>query len=759
VKRPVVAGHPSTRGRRYLPPLLALAILTWCWSVRAQEPPRVRDLGVEGNRRIQSAAILNRVQTKIGDVFAPGGVRDDVRAIFALGFFDDVQVRVEDFEGGVRLVFVVVERPILREVSYEGNHEIKTDDLREKANLRIGVLYNPVDVQRAEEAIRQKYEDEGYFGVVITPRTERTPEGDLRLVFRLEEGRKLYIDQIVIEGNQALTASQIKDAMQTKERYLWILPFSTVQRRVFEDDTDRILQLYGDHGYVQARIESSEIVPDLARGKVTLRVRLVEGPRFTTRSVAFRGNDVLSDQDVRSRLRIREGQPFSRGQVRDSVRALVDHYSEIGRARAEVSPETRIDGDALAVDVSFIIVEGTEVYVERINITGNVKSSEKVLRRELRVVEGELFTFQKLVRSRQRLFNLGFFEEVNASTEPGSAPDKIVVRIDVKERATGVFSIGAGYSSLDNLFATLDITQRNLFGRGQEVFIRIRLGSQSRLGLIGFTEPYLFDIPLRAGFDIYDREREYDDYTEERLGGDIRASYPLAEYWTLAGVYRLEDVTISDVAPTASEDLKQEEGSKLNSVVEFSLIRDTRDNVFEPTRGTRLALDSSFAGLGGDTQYYKLVAEAAWFYPLPVLGMVFGARGLMGFAQGWGGQEVPIFERFFLGGANTLRGQETRSVSPKDAQGNEIGGDKELLFSAELILPVFARFRLAAFFDAGNAYGFGVPFDPTNLRYSAGVGIRFFSPFGPLRLDWGYNLDRKPGEDAYQINFSVGSPF
>jgi outer membrane protein insertion porin family len=759
VSGPVVAGRPSTRGRRLLPPLLALAILAWSGSVRSQETPRVRDLAVEGNRRIQSAAILNRVQTKIGDVFAPGAVREDVRSIFALGFFDDVEVRVEDFEGGVRLVFVVVERPILREVSYEGNNEIKTDDLREKANLRIGVLYNPVDVQKAEEAIRQKYEDEGYFGVVITPRTERTPEGDLRLVFRLEEGRKLYIDRIVIEGNQALTASQIKDAMQTKERYLWILPFSTVQRRVFEDDADRILQLYGDHGYIQARIESTEIVPDLARGKVTLRVRLVEGPRFTTRSVTFRGNAVLSDEVVKSRIRVREGQPFGRGLVRDSVRALVDHYSEIGRARAEVNPETRIDGDVRAVDITFIIVEGSEVYVVRINITGNLKSSEKVLRRELRVVEGELFTFQKLVRSRQRLFNLGYFEEVNVSTEPGSSPDKIVVKIDVKERATGLFSIGAGYSSLDNLFATLDITQRNLFGRGQEVFLRLRLGSQSRLGLIGFTEPYLFDIPLRAGFDVYDREREYDDYTEERLGGDIRASYPLAEYWTLAGVYRLEDVTISDIALTATEDLKKEAGTKLNSVVEFSLIRDTRDNVFEPTRGHRFNVDFAFAGLGGDTQYYKVVAEAAWFYPLPILDMVFGARGLAGFAQGWGGQEVPIFERFFLGGATSLRGQRTRSVAPKDAQGNVIGGDKELLFSAELLIPVFNRFRLAGFFDAGNAYGFGTDFDPTDLRYTVGVGVRFFSPFGPLRLDWGYNLDRKSGEKAYQINFSVGSTF
>jgi len=715
---------------------------------------------VEGNRRVQSPAILNRVQTKIGDPFSPTALRDDVRAIFALGFFDDVQVRVEEFEGGVRLIFVVVERPILREVGYEGNREVKTDELREKAALRIGVLYNPVEVQRAEEAIRQKYEDEGFFGVTISPRTERTPEGDLRLVFRIDEGRKIYIDRIVIEGNQALTAGRIKDAMQTKERFLWILPFSNVQRKVFEEDADRILSLYADHGYIQARIESHEIIPDIPQGKVTLRTRVIEGPQFRVGTVMVRGNEVLPGEEIRKLIKLKEGEVFNRSLVRAAVRAIADRYSEIGRARAEVNPETETDPEGRRVNVTFAITEGGEVYVERINITGNTKSSEKVLRRELRVAEGELFTFQKLVRSRQRLFNLGYFDEVNASVDPGSTPDKVVIQIDVKERATGLFSIGAGYSSLDNLFATLDITQRNLFGRGQEVFLRIRFGSKSQLGHLGFTEPYLFDIPLRAGFDVYDRRREFSDFTEDRLGGDLRASYPIIdEFTTLSGIYRLESIKIDNIDETASEDLKKERGTKLNSVVEFALARDTRDNIFEPTSGSRNVIDVAFAGLGGDTQFYRIVGESAWFYPLPIFDWIFAARGLAGFSRGWGGEEVPIFERFFLGGATSLRGQRTRSVGPKDSTGAVIGGDKELLFSSELIIPLFARFRIAFFFDAGNAYGFGKDFDPTDLRLTAGAGVRFYSPLGPLRLDYGFNLDRQPGEKSGQINFSVGSPF
>jgi len=333
----------------------------------------------------------------------------------------------------------------------------------------------------------------------------------------------MYIDRIVIEGDQALSAKQIKEAMATKERILWILPFSKVQRKVFEDDAERIINLYADHGYIQARIETQEIVPNLERGRVTLHVRVVEGPQFRTGTVKWQGNEVLQDAEIQRLIALKEGEVFNRSLLRASIRNVTDRYSEIGRARAEVTPNTETEPEARRINVTFGIKEGAEVYVERINITGNTKSSEKVLRRELRVVEGQLFTQQRLVRSRQRLFNLGYFDEVNVSVEPGSAPDKVVINVDVKERATGLFSVGAGYSSLDNIFATIDVTQRNLFGRGQEIFARFRIGSKSRLGLLGFTEPYLFDIPLRAGVDVYDREREFPDFTEERLGGDIRS--------------------------------------------------------------------------------------------------------------------------------------------------------------------------------------------------------------------------------------------
>lgn len=737
----------------------ACALLGWAARGLAQERPiPIREIAVEGNRRVQDAVILGRVQAKIGDPFVPAALREDVKAIFALGFFDDVRLKVEDFEGGVKVTFVVVERPLLRDVAFAGNRAIKTDELRERAELRIGVLYNPVDIQEAEARIRARYEELGYFRVEITPVTERTPEGDVRVLFRIDEGRKLRIGRVEFIGNQALSASQLKGAMRTKERQYLIFR-GTVQREVFEADIDRILALYADHGYIQARVESHEIVVDEAAGRLILRIRIVEGPQFRFGKIAVTGHQVLPEPEIRRQVRIREGEVFSRARLRRDVSAITELYSVIGRAFAEVTPQTAIHGETRTVDVTFEIKEGPEVYVERINISGNTKSSEKVLRRELRLAEGDLFSIQKLIRSRQRLFNLGFFEEVAVSTAPGSSPDKIVINVDVKERPTGLFSVGAGFSSLEKLIGTVDISQQNLFGRGQELFLRVRVGSRSQLANLGFTEPYLFDMPLSAGFDIFNSVRAFDDFDRKAVGGDLRFSYPFTEFTRGFATYKLERVRVLDVDIGASSALREAEGTSITSSVTFSGVRDSRDNVFEPTRGSRNSLSLETAGLGGDNRFYKLIGESAWFFPLPFWDWVIGVRGEAGIAEGFGGKQVPIFERFFLGGPTTLRGLRTRSLSPRDETGARIGGDKELLFNVELLIPLIARIRGALFFDAGNAYGFGKDFDPTDLRTSAGIGFRWFSPLGPIRLDFGFNLDREPGEKSTQFHFAIGSTF
>jgi outer membrane protein insertion porin family len=347
---------------------------------------------------------------------------------------------------------------------------------------------------------------------------------DVTVTFQIAEGRRISIDQIVIEGTQGLTPAQVRGAMDTQEREFYVLR-GTVQRQRLDDDVDRIVQLYNDHGYVLARVEKSEINVDRENARATVRIVVVEGPQFKVGGVDVTGISLLPQEEIRKRILLKSGDVFSRTKLRESVTGITELYSAIGRASADVSPNTMQDLPNRLVNVVFEISEGPETYVERINISGNTRSEEKILRREIPMAEGDLFTSQKLARAKQRLTNLNYFDKVEAKTVPGSSKDKIVVNIDVTEKPTGLFSIGGGFSSQDGVLGTVDLSQRNFLGKGWEVFIRLRGGENLQTGTIGFTDPWLFDRPLAAGFDLFSTRRVLTDYTVESMGGDIRLGH------------------------------------------------------------------------------------------------------------------------------------------------------------------------------------------------------------------------------------------
>ena len=374
-----------------------------------ERPILVKEIAVQGNRRVQEAVILGRVSLKIGNPFVANRTAEDIRAIFSLGFFDDVQVRVEDFEGGVKLTYVVAERPFVRDVLFSGNKKQDASTLLEKIDLKLGTVYNPVEVNRAADKLKEFYEQEGYFEVGITPEVEKLADGDVTVTFKIAEGRRITIEQIAIEGTQGLTPKQVRGAMETQEREFYVLR-GTVQRQRLDDDVDRIIQLYNDHGYVQARVEKSEIDVDRENARATIRIVVVEGPQFKVGGVDVTGNSLLPQEEIRKRIQLKSGDVFSRSKLRDSVTGITDLYSAIGRASADVSPNTMQDTPNRLVNMVFEIVEGPETYVERINISGNTRSEEKILRREIPMAEGDLFTSQKLARARQRLVNLNYFE-------------------------------------------------------------------------------------------------------------------------------------------------------------------------------------------------------------------------------------------------------------------------------------------------------------------------------------------------------------
>ncbi len=727
-----------------------------------ERPILVKEIAVQGNRRVQEAVILGRVGLKIGSPFVANRTAEDIRAIFSLGFFDDIQVRVEDFEGGVKLTYVVTERPFVRDVLFSGNKKKDAATLLEKIDLKLGTVYNPVEVNRAADGLKEFYEQEGYFEVGITPEVEKLADGDVTVTFKIAEGRRISIEQIAIEGTQGLTPTQVRTAMETQEREFYVLR-GTVQRQRLDDDVDRIIQLYNDHGYVQARVEKSEIEVDREKARATIRIVVVEGPRFKVGGVDVTGNSLLPQEEIRKRIQLKSGDVFARSKLRDSVTGVVELYSAIGRASADVSPNTMQDIPNRLVNIVFEIVEGPETYVERINIAGNTRSEEKILRREIPMAEGDLFTSQKLARAKQRLTNLNYFDKVEAKTAPGSAKDKVIVNIDVTEKPTGLFSIGGGYSSQDGVLGTLDLSQRNFLGKGWEVFLRLRGGENIQTGTIGFTEPWLFDRPLAAGFDLFNTRRLLPDYTVESLGGDIRLGHPIGEYSRWNAIYRVSRDRISDVSELGSPELLSEEGTHLTSLVGLTLSRDTRDNIFDPTRGSTASIAVDFAGVGFGERFVRSVVTTSYFQPTPWLNHVLSFRLMGGYAVGWDKDPVPLFERFYLGGSNSLRQFKSLQVSPRDGSGTRIGGNSELLGTVEYQIPLFFGIKAAIFYDVGNVWGpdiaGGSKIDLSDLRHGVGAGFRWNSPFGPLRVDYGIKLDRKKGESLGNFNFSAGSSF
>ncbi|HZP36858.1 MAG TPA: outer membrane protein assembly factor BamA [Methylomirabilota bacterium] len=757
----------TARGRCALSIFFALLLGSFPALAQTPSPPAerqilIKEIAVQGNRRVQEAVILARVGAKIGSPFVANRTAEDIRAIFSLGFFDDVQVKVEDFEGGVKLTYMVVERPFVRDIVFAGNKKEDSATLQEKIDLKLGSVYNPVEVNRGADKLKEFYEQEGYFEVGITPEVEKLPDGDVTVTYRIAEGRRISIDKIVIEGAQGLTPKQVKAAMETQEREYIVLR-GTVQRQKLDEDVDRIIQLYNDFGYVQARVESSEIQVDREKARATVRIVVVEGPQFKVGGVDVVGNAVLPIEEIRKRIELKTGDVFSRSKLRDSVKNITDLYSAVGRASADVVPNTLQDIPSRLVNLVFEINEGPETYVERINISGNTRSEEKILRREIPMAEGDLFTSQKLARAKQRLTNLNYFDKVEAKTVPGSSKDKVIVNIDVTEKPTGLFSIGGGYSSQDGVLGTLDLSQRNFLGKGWEVFLRLRGGENLQTGTIGFTEPWLFDRPLAAGFDIFNTRRLLPDYTVESLGGDIRLGHPLGEYSRINAVYRVSQDRISDVNELGSPQLISQKGTHLTSLVGVNLSRDTRDNVYDPTRGSTASIGLDFAGVGFGEKFVRSVAAATYFQPLPWLEHVLSFRFTAGYSFGWDKDPVPLFERFYLGGSNSLRQFKSLQVSPKDNTGTRIGGNSELLGTIEYQIPLFFGIKAAVFYDVGQVWGpdiaGGAKIDISDLRHGVGAGFRWNSPFGPIRIDYGIKLDQRKGESFGEFNFSAGSSF
>jgi outer membrane protein insertion porin family len=718
---------------------------------------------VEGNRAIESSAIRAQIKTKEGDVYSPTAIREDLRAIYRMGYFRDVRVDMRDWGRERAVVFVVEEKPIIKEVKFSGNKNIKTSDLLEVINLKPRTVLDLNLVKENVEKIIKKYHDEAYFAAEVNYEIKTPKKGDVIVLFTIRENEKMRIQKILFSGNFHFSDETLRKQLpETQEEniFSWVTKAGTYKEETLERDLDGIIAFYLLKGFLQVKVGKPRITTD--RKGITIRIPIEEGRQFKVGRVEIQGDLIAPQAELFKLVRVYVGEIFDREKVRQTISNLTDRYADQGYAFVDVSPETILHPDQSLVDLTFHIKKGSKVYFERVNILGNTKTRDRVIRRDVMAVEGEVYSLSAMKKSRENLNYLNYFKQVNITTKKGSADDKMVVNVEVEEGPTGSVSGGVGYSTTDKFVGIFSVSQNNLFGRGQRLTASAQLGSISKYYSLSFIEPRLFDTHILTGADLYNTYRDYDDYSTKRTGGLVRVGYPLFELVRGYNQYRYELVNTYNIAYTASDFLKSQAGDSTTSSIYQEIRRDARDNRLDPTRGSDNSGSIEYAGgfLGGSNYFTKYQGNTLW-YTTPFWSLTFSARGRIGYIQENAGHAIPLEERYRLGGINTIRGFKAYSIGPKDSQGEVIGGNKELIFNFEMLFPIAKEIKLKGliFFDAGNAWDVGQSYSLTDLRTSVGFGFRWVSPVGPLRLEWGYNLDPKEGESHSAWDFTIGAAF
>lgn len=770
----------------------------------AQEKPRLKEVRISGNVRVEDDGIRLHVKSRPGDDFDANLVEQDVKAIFRMGFFDDVQAELSSDNV---LTYAVKEKPYIREVRIQGNAQVT----REKIETALGVgprtILDRTKVAEGIEKVRKYYGEQGYVNAAVDYAVSVESNNQAVVVLDIVEGARLLIKRISFEGNKTFSEDELKGLIATKEE--WIFSYFTnrgvLDRDVLTNDVAILSNHYNDNGYVEHKIDE----PAVLRGRDGLEVvfRLNEGPQYRVGRVEIGGELIDDGQKMLKSVTLTTGQIFRGSRLRDDVTALSDMYSNKGFAFVRVDPITRVNQDQKNVDVALVIAKGPPVYFNRVLVAGNTKTRDKVVRRELLASEQELFSGSKITQSKNALQRTGYFEDVQITTKKKDQPDALDLLVDVKEGPTGTFQVGGGYSSGDGFLFNANVSEKNLLGRGQGVSGNFSIGSRRQDFVLSMTDPYFMDSKVALGLDAFSTKREFTDFDERKLGFGFNTSYPLKDFtfpfigrssasntegadqlatnaqpapWDFMRARLAYDLTrenVKGISATAPQSIRDEQGASLTSSVTPGITYDSRDHFFTPTEGTKAAFSTKMAGIGGDSRFIKADLSGRWHYPLlkdPNWGgsYVLALGGSLGYGLGFtdrrGKSDLPLFERYFLGGINSVRGFTERSLGPREKSGCDastppvctgtdvIGGDKAAVLNAELMFPIYEQYGLrgVAFFDTGNSFN---SFSFGDMRRSVGVGARWMSPFGPLRVELGFPLNKQPHDDTSVLGFSVGS--
>jgi outer membrane protein insertion porin family len=764
--------------------VLTFLFLSFFANISAAVDTKVTLIEVQGNKRIETATILAKIKTKEGDVFSPAVIRDDIKVLYQLGHFEDVQVRTEGFENGLKVIFSVKEKPLIREITFEGNDDLTTEKLKEILTLLPRTAFNMQLINDNAEKIRLKYQDDGFYDAVVVPVVTELRNGDRNVVFYIEEGKKVRLEEVIIVGNKAISAKEIKAALKNRER--WLFSFidrsGTLRTEELKEDLETIRNLYYNKGYIQVVVDDPVIEPEIytfrecyfwgpsktftRKSELVIRINIKEGDQFRVSSVTWKGNELIPDAQLSKEIKLAKGDVFSREMLRQDVGRIMDRYDSIARPFANVIPQFNIDQDKKTVAVQIDIQEGGEVKIGRIDITGNSKTRDKVIRREMRLEEGDLYSKKALKRSYERINNLNFFESVELVPERRQQEPIMDFNVKVKEKLTGTFSIGGGYSSVDKLMAIVEVSQGNLGGRGQLLKFKTQWGKVSQLFMLSFMEPYLFDKPLWGKVDVYKQSQNYNGYWLKTNGFALSAGKSFGEYISTSLRFSYDNSLVTDITTVPAFALQRQldiYGDRISTnALTWSISRDSRDYYLDPKTGSRNSVLAEYAGgpLGGDPNFFKTAGDSAWYFPMP-LDTVVMVRGRFGYVESRIEKPVPLGERFFVGGPTTLRGFRYGTAGPVDAAFNIWGGNRELIYNIEYTFPVVpaARLKGVIFYDIGKAFDNYETIKFSELRQTYGWGFWWLSPIGPLRFEWGNIVKKRPDDQPSKFEFSIGTLF
>lgn len=731
----------------------------------AQEGEIVQSIIIKGNKRIVDSTVLFYIKSKVGEPLSRRQIRKDIEQIYSLGQFKDIRVETQQVSKGLELVFIVEEIPSVGSVEVLGTDNVEPKDIMEKIGLKRGATFNDPLVQESIEQITQLYHDKGYFFVGVKINGTLNQENQIDTIIRIKEGGKVSIEKIRFIGNKAFKDKELHKVIETSESG-WLSFFTDsgiYKKDVLKIDLLRVESYYHDHGYLKVRVLEPKINIDRKAKEIHITIPVEEGFQYRLGEVHVEEDETFTAKELRAALKVKPGEIYSMSEIREDILNLTELYSQKGFAYADVSPLTKINDETKTVDLTIKADKGRKVFVGQINIRGNLKTRDNVIRREFRFQERELFNSAKLRRSRQRINNLGFFQDVKIDTRPGKEPDLINIDATVTEKPTGSFNVGAGFSSVENAILNASVSQNNFLGRGQRLIFSFQLSSLRTNFNFSFTDPRIFNSRISAGVDLFKQRSNQLSFISDTSGGGFRFGKAVGENDWVGLNYRLENVEVSDVDPLDETEFLMNREQTTSRIIP-TFIRDTRDDFLNPTRGWRHVVRLELAGLGG-TKFVRTNYKVSYFHPL-FWKLVLGTNAEINWADGYGDDVLPAFERFFMGGANSLRGFTIRDIGPKNFAGDPLGGDQSLLFNVELVYPLTRTFRAFVFYDRGNVFGEGfdtsttaTSFDLGEMRQSFGAGIRFFSPFGPIGLAYGIKLDRRSFEKTGEFHFSAGGAF